>query len=100
QCVHLLLALGHAAAAAVLFEHRDARRVVAAVFQPLQAVEQDRGGLLVAQVADDAAHRNWNLLEGGNAWVPEKVTERLRRRRLRARSGHRRGRRAAEDLPD
>src|SRR5437016_259977 len=37
-------------------EDRDPRRVVAAVFEPLQALHQDRGGFAIAQVADDSAH--------------------------------------------
>ena len=37
-------------------EDRDARRVVAAVLEPGQALEDDRGRLLAADVADDSTH--------------------------------------------
>ena len=41
---------------AVAINHRDARRVVAAVLKPLQSFEQDWAGRLKADVADDATH--------------------------------------------
>ena len=42
--------------AIVAFQHRDARRVVAAVFQALQAVQNDRDRLPISDVADNSAH--------------------------------------------
>ena len=42
----------------VIAINRDARRVVAAVFQALQAVQNDRNRLPFADVADDSAHSN------------------------------------------
>ena len=41
---------------AAVRERRDAGRVVAAVLEPLQPLEQERARLLRADVADDAAH--------------------------------------------
>src|SRR5262245_43938135 len=35
----------------------DARRVVAAIFQPPQPLDDDRDGLLIADVSDDSAHK-------------------------------------------
>ena len=37
-------------------DHRDARRVIAAILEPPQPVDQDREDLLVADVTDDPAH--------------------------------------------
>ena len=54
---HLQPALGLADLQALFRrEHRDARRVVAPVFQVLQPVEQDRPGLLPSRISDDPAH--------------------------------------------
>ena len=41
---------------AVTVEHRDARRVVAAVFQAFEAVDQDRQNVSVCNGANDTAH--------------------------------------------
>src|ERR1700693_5074593 len=35
---------------------RHAGRVVATVLEPLEAFHQDRGGLAIAEIADDSAH--------------------------------------------
>src|SRR5262245_1170379 len=35
----------------------DARRVVAAIFKPPQPFDDDRDGLLIADVSDDSAHK-------------------------------------------
>ena len=43
---------------AVVAHHRDARRVVAAVFQPLQPVQQDGDDGFLTNVADDSAHNS------------------------------------------
>ena len=53
--------LGHApgaahAADAVVAQHGDAGRVVAAVFQPLEAFDQDGDHIAIRDRADDAAH--------------------------------------------
>ncbi len=53
--------LGHARGAArapqaAALVHRDAAGVVAAVFEPLQALDQDRNDVARADRADDAAH--------------------------------------------
>ena len=37
-------------------QHGDPGRVIAAVLEAFQAVHEDRGGLLIAQVTDDPAH--------------------------------------------
>ena len=37
-------------------EHRDARRVVAAILEPLQSLDDDVDRALVTDVADDSAH--------------------------------------------
>ena len=41
---------------AVLTRHTDARRVIAAVFQPRQSFQQDRSRLLLADVSNDTTH--------------------------------------------
>jgi hypothetical protein len=41
---------------AVRLEERDARRVIAAVLETLQAVQQERLNLLGPDVSDDPAH--------------------------------------------
>src|SRR5579864_463946 len=48
--------------------HGDARRVVAAVFQPLQPVNNDRHNALFPDVPYDSAHKN--LLLGAAYWIP------------------------------
>ena len=50
------LARGAPALEHAVRHHGDARRVVAAVLEPPQAVEDDRDGVPPAHVADDAAH--------------------------------------------
>jgi len=49
---------------AVFADQRDARGVVAAVFEPCQALDQDGSGLAGTGVADDAAHAAGVLLAG------------------------------------
>ena len=44
-------------------DHRDAGRIVAAVFQPLQAIDQQRDHVTVGDGADDSTHA-WQLLSG------------------------------------
>lgn len=58
---HLGVQLGHPAGAAgaaqpAVLVHRDAAAVVAAVLQPLQALDEDRDDVAGADRADDAAH--------------------------------------------
>ena len=60
QVAHPAGLLVHAAVPAS-GEHGDAGRVVAAVLQPGQALEQERGGLLPADVSDDSAHAGESL---------------------------------------
>src|SRR6185503_10276691 len=54
ELAHLALALGDAQLA--LVADGDAGGVVAAIFQPIQAFEQDGRRLALADVTDDAAH--------------------------------------------
>ena len=41
---------------AVIADHRHPRRIIAPVFQPFQAVQDDGHGLLGPQISDNAAH--------------------------------------------
>jgi hypothetical protein len=52
------LALAPHDARAVALLHGDAGRVVAAVFEPPKALEQERRRFSRARVADDSAHEN------------------------------------------
>src|SRR6185503_13623058 len=54
ELAHAALLLGDAELA--LVADGDARRVVAAILQPVQPLEQDRRGLALADVTDDSAH--------------------------------------------
>src|SRR5258708_36495248 len=67
QVVDLALALDHRGVA-VVGEHGDAGRVVAAVFEAAQALQQDWGAGPRAGVADDSAHVS------GNASVLQRAT--------------------------
>src|SRR5207248_522089 len=51
---------------AAVAHHSDAGRVVTAVFETAQPIEQDGHHLLIADVADDAAH-SLNLIRAGGA---------------------------------
>ena len=58
---HLRLEFGHPRRAAratqlAALVHRDAAGVVAAVLEPLQALDEDRNDVACADCADDAAH--------------------------------------------
>ena len=55
EVAQLALRPPHAQAVA-LFEHRDPGRVVAAVFQPLQPIQDDGNCLLISDVANDSTH--------------------------------------------
>jgi hypothetical protein len=50
------LALGAAARSSRLDDRGDAGRVIAAIFQPLQAVEQPIGNGVIAQDSNDSTH--------------------------------------------
>ena len=54
ELTHAALALGDPQLA--LAADRDAGRVVAAIFEPVQALEQDGGSLTLADIADNSAH--------------------------------------------
>ncbi|MNQ41791.1 hypothetical protein D3C85_554780 [compost metagenome] len=63
---HLISQLGHALRAARAAQmavgiHGDAARVVAAIFQPLQTFNQDRGDVALGDGANNAAHRKTPL---------------------------------------
>ena len=53
------LAYGAAAREVAVLQRGDAGAVVAAVLQPLQRLEDERGHLVVAQDRDDAAHQRF-----------------------------------------
>jgi hypothetical protein len=57
---HLRHQVGHARGAARARQaagmHGHAARVIAAVFEPLQALDQDRNDVAMGRCADDAAH--------------------------------------------
>ena len=60
----------HAAdVARVRVDHRDARRVVTAIFQSLEAFDEDRNHIAIRDRADDAAHRGVRLLQGVHSLV-------------------------------
>ena len=47
--------------------HRDAGRIIAAIFQPPQALDDDRHDPLLADVSHDAAHSEYSCFRpGGN----------------------------------
>ena len=50
------LAHGAAAGKMAILQRRDARAVIAAIFQPLERLEDQGGDLMAAQNADDTAH--------------------------------------------
>src|SRR3546814_6160609 len=54
------LALGAPPLDPAVHQGRDARRIVAAIFQPLQPFDQQRRCLLPADDSDDAAHESPN----------------------------------------
>ncbi len=71
RLVHLARQLGHAAHAARALEaavgmHRDAARVVAAIFEPLQALNEDGGDVARGDCADDSTHGL--LLQNRDLW--------------------------------
>ena len=45
----------------VVIEHGDARRVIAAVFEPAQPVDEHGGRVRLADVSDDAAHGEFEI---------------------------------------
>ena len=47
---------------AVAVEHGDAARVIAAVFETAQALQQKRLGFLVSEIGDDSTHKRTSLL--------------------------------------
>ena len=51
------LAHGAAAVQPAVIHRGDAGAVIAAIFQPLERLHQDRGGFVLAQYADNAAHQ-------------------------------------------
>src|SRR5207245_7075306 len=57
QEVHLGLRLRDAGELAGVLQHGDPCRVVAAVLETLQRIQEDRSSLPIAKVADDSTHR-------------------------------------------
>ena len=72
---------------AVAVHHRDARRVVAAVLEPAQPLEQQSRRLAGADVADDAAHRVTSLACQEFAAGRHQLLRLLRRSALRRSTG-------------
>jgi hypothetical protein len=52
------LALRAAANQLTILDRADARRVIAAVFEPLEAIEQPLGDIVVTDNPDNSAHRS------------------------------------------
>ena len=51
----------------LIVHERDPGRVVAAIFEAFEALDQDRAGLARSRVADDAAHAG-GVLHGADVW--------------------------------